>query len=126
MFLAYLRDNRERYNEAVRRGDDLQERLTREQRECLERLNREQREAQDKLAREERDHAVTKTNLTNAGTRTAAQMLLQILGGAVFGWGLSEMSKTWAALLYLVIAVVLIAIGCMPIVTIPWWRRDRG
>jgi hypothetical protein len=123
---ALLAEYSERYREAVDRADDLNERLLREQRECLERLARERLECQEKLAREQQDHAVTKTNLTHAGTRTAGQILLQILGGGFFGWGVSAIDKSWAGLAYIVIALVMIGIGSLPILTIPWWRGRDG
>ena len=62
--LALLRDNSQRYDQAIRRGDDLQERLLFEQRECQERLGRERLDCKEKLSHEQQAHAVTKRDLT--------------------------------------------------------------
>jgi hypothetical protein len=121
--LAYLRDNGERYDQAIRRGDDLQERLLIEQRESQERLAREKLDCKENLGREQQAHAVTKRDLTHASTRTTGQTLLQLLGGGFFAWGLTEIGKSWAAAVYIGIGLVMIVIGCLPIITIPWWRR---
>ena len=123
---AALADYGEQYRAAIDRAEDLHERLLRDQRECLERRAREQLEWQETLGRERQEHAVTKTNLRHAGTRTAGQTVLQILGGGFFGWGLSQIGTSWFGLAYLVIALVMIGIGCLPLITIPWWRGSDG
>jgi hypothetical protein len=119
---ALLRDYGERYREVLDRADELQERLLREQREGLERLTREQLAAQERLGREQQEHAVTKERLQHAGTRTAGQTLLQILGGGFLGWGLSVIDTSWSGAAYIGIALVMITLGCLPVLTIPWWR----
>jgi hypothetical protein len=125
MFLAYLRDNSERYREAMRRVDELQERLHRDQRDSLEELARHRLDALQRLTDEQLRHAETRRDLINVLARNAGQILLQILGSCFLGWGLSEIGKTWAAAAYIPIGLVMITFGALPLIRIPW-RRGGG
>lgn len=102
MFLSYLRDNSQRLEQAIRRGDEFQERF----------------------ARERGTHDVTRNDLKHASTRTAGQTLLQILGGGFFAWGLSEIGKGWGSAAFIGIGLAMVIVGCLPIITIPWARRE--
>jgi hypothetical protein len=92
-----------------------------------ERTERERERADDlqhRFGQEQQDHAVTKNDLKHAGERTAAQQMLQIVGSAFIGFGLSELITTWWGASYLVIGTAMATVGSLPIIMLlPWLRR---
>jgi len=88
--------------------------------EQLESERRRNDELRDRLAEEQTKRAVGVNELKHAGTRTAAQQMLQILGGAFVGWGLSELKTTNVGWVFVVLGTVMAAVGCLPTIRLPW------
>lgn len=76
----------------------------------------------DTLAKEQQDHAVTKNELKHAGTRTAAQQMLQVLGGVFAGYGLSELKTTRFGWALVAIGAAMVVVGCLPTISLLWWK----
>jgi len=98
--------------------------LFRETAEQLERERERNDALRDALAKTQQDHAVTKNELKHAGTRTAAQQMLQILGGVFAGYGLSELNTTWFGVAPTVIGAAMVVVGCLPTIMTRWWREE--
>ena len=78
---------------------------------------------QAELSREREAHAVTKNDLKHAMERSASQLVLQLVGSGLFGWGLTNSDETWLRVGAGVLGLAMILVGALPTITIAWRRR---